>query len=305
MCVSGPEPSNPPMGSADSECFLMASFPGMGSLPLDRWRWNTTAPPWNRTGHTAGKEDTNLWSRTGQDFLTFSITLLSQASAQSREPEWECKAPFNRVMLYALPYPSWQGALWLGKGCWKAHPALLIWPQSAKGVFSQQCLISGLQRTRAVTEVDVFGFPWLETGRCVLSAHHCLPWLSGVLPDQQKPGSCIEWQGKRRNLPFLDSQRWMQRVTETVASVGPAADQGSKAFGSLRLLVILRLEIHSSADRAVLNKILPDLTSQIRAQCSVCSGGLSQALNLTVMLWTPLLTVRCREQFSESMIDFH
>lgn len=73
-------------------------------------------------------------------------------------------------MLYALPYLSWQGALWLGEGCWKALPALLIQPQSAKWIINQQCLISVLQGTRAVTEVDAFGFPWLVTGRCLLSS---------------------------------------------------------------------------------------------------------------------------------------
>lgn len=145
-------------------------FLAVGSLPLDRWRWNTAAPPRQRTGRTAGKEDTNIWSRRGQDFLTFSIILLSQANPQSREPEWGSKALFNIVMLYALPYLSWQGAPWLDEGCWKACPAFLIQPHSAKGVISQQCLISVLQTTRAVTEVDVFGFPWLVTGRCGLSA---------------------------------------------------------------------------------------------------------------------------------------
>lgn len=61
-------------------------FLAVGNLPLDRWRWNTAAPPRRRTGHTVCKEDTNICSRTGQDFLTFSIILLSQASPQSGEP---------------------------------------------------------------------------------------------------------------------------------------------------------------------------------------------------------------------------
>lgn len=182
------------------------------------WQWEAclwtdgdeTQPLLHSTGQVTQRARRTQTSGPGQDFLTFSIILLSQASPQSRDPEWECRAPFNIVMLYALPYLSWQGVLWLGEGCWKACHALLIQPQSAKGVINQQCLISVLQRARAVTEVDVFGFPWLVTGRCMLSAHHRLPQLSGVLPDQQKPGSCMEWQGKRRNLPFLDSQRWMK-----------------------------------------------------------------------------------------------
>lgn len=60
-------------------------FLAVGNLPLDRWRWNTAAPPQHRTGHTVCK-DTNICSSTGQDFLTFSIILLSQASPQSGEP---------------------------------------------------------------------------------------------------------------------------------------------------------------------------------------------------------------------------
>lgn len=158
MCVSGPDPSNSPMGSYRywmlPDGIISWQWEASGQMEM---KHSSSSMAQDRSQSRQGRHKHLVQDRTG--FFKFSTILLSQASAQSREPEWESKAPFSIVMLYALPYLSWQGALWLGEGCWKACPALLIQSQSARGVISQQCLISGLQRTRAVTEVDVFGFP--------------------------------------------------------------------------------------------------------------------------------------------------
>lgn len=158
------------MGSTDSEGFLMASFPGSGKpasgqMEMKHSRSSTAE---DRSHSRQGGHKHLVQERTR--FFNLLNHPAKPANPQSREPEWGSKALFNIVMLYALPYLSWQGAPWLDEGCWKACPAFLIQPHSAKGVISQQCLISVLQTTRAVTEVDVFGFPWLVTGRCGLSA---------------------------------------------------------------------------------------------------------------------------------------
>lgn len=111
-------------------------------------------------------------------------------------------------MLYALLYLSWQGALWLGEGCWKALPALLIQPPSAKGIISQQCLISVLQRTRAISEADVFGFPWLVTGRCMLSAI-IIPCLGSQVCCQTSGSLAIAWSERKKEEPPIAGQSEM------------------------------------------------------------------------------------------------
>lgn len=106
---------------------------------------------------------------------------------------------------------------------------------------------------------------------------------------------------RKKEEPPIPGQSEMDAKSHCKSSTRPRL----WAFGNLRLLVILRLEIPGSTDRVVLNNVLPDPTSQIRAQCSVCSGGLLQVLNLTMMLWIPLMTVRYRMKFSESITDLH
>lgn len=78
--------------------------------------------------HNTGQvvENTNAQSGAGQDHSTFSIVLLTQASPHSGEPEREPRTAFDIVMLCALPYLFWWGALCLGEGCWKARLALLF-----------------------------------------------------------------------------------------------------------------------------------------------------------------------------------
>lgn len=119
--------------------------PTAGSLLLGGWRRSTA---WDRLHRGQG----------GTQMLRLvhgrasPITGLTQISSQCGEPEREPRAAFNIVMLYALLSIPWQGT---------QQPGLAV------------TLLAVLERARAVTAADVFGFPLLVTGKCSILCCAC------------------------------------------------------------------------------------------------------------------------------------
>lgn len=196
-------------------------FLAVGSLPLDRWRWNTATPPCHsrQGGHKHLVQD-----RTG------FFNLPSHSAKPSQSPEWRTWMRVQDIVQHTYAVCS---ALSFLARCPVAWQRLLE---------SLPCFAFPASLCQGSYQPAVSHFCAAENQRChwgwciwvslagdrQVHAHHHLLWLSGVLPDQQKPVSSMDWQGKRRNLPFLDSQRWMKRVTEIGAPVGLAPDQGSE-----------------------------------------------------------------------------
>lgn len=136
------------MGSTFDECFPMASSPN--SRKPAAW--------WMEAKHSMGQAaqrargNTNASSGAWQGCSALPITGLTQISSQCGEPEREPRAAFDIVMLYALLSIPWQGT---------QQPGLAA------------SLLAVLERARAVTAADVFGFPLLVTSKCSTLCSAC------------------------------------------------------------------------------------------------------------------------------------
>lgn len=122
--------------------------PTAGSLLLGGWRRSTA---WDRL-HRGQGGNTNASSGAWQGCSALPITGLTQISSQCGEPEREPRAAFDIVMLYALLSIPWQGT---------QQPGLAA------------SLLAVLERARAVTAADVFGFPLLVTSKCSTLCSAC------------------------------------------------------------------------------------------------------------------------------------
>lgn len=170
--------------------------PIAGSLLLSSCRWSTDLPSWHETGC--------MESEWGHKHLIQNVAGLFSLP----------HCPVNKSVPRVENLNETQGSFWHSHALCSAIYLLARHPAAW---FGSESLIAVLEKARAVTEVDVFGFSWLVTSKCLTMCCACSSALlfaalalsgaakptgahilHGVMNSQHKPGGYHCWAVRHR-----------------------------------------------------------------------------------------------------------
>lgn len=170
--------------------------PIAGSLLLSSLRWSTDPPSWHGTGCMESKGG-------HKHFIQCLAGLFSLPHC-----------PVNKSVPRVENLNETQGSFWHSHALCSAISLLARHPAAQ---LDSESLTAVLEKARVVTEVDIFGFPWPVTGKCLTMCCACssalllAAWalseaakpmgahiLHGIMSSQYKPGGYHCWADRNR-----------------------------------------------------------------------------------------------------------